>query len=90
MIHDYNQNMGGVDRNDQMILYYGYSHRFAIKLCYRSKKWWKRIFFHILDLAVVNANILYNETAQKPLKHLEFRLELIKSLLEGHVPRIDR
>ena len=29
MIHDYNQNMGGVDRNDQMILYYGYSHRYV-------------------------------------------------------------
>ena len=26
MIDDYNPNMG-VDRNDQMILYYGYSHR---------------------------------------------------------------
>lgn len=30
-----------------------------------------------------------HETAEKPLKHLDFRLELIKSLLDGHVPRID-
>ena len=30
MIHDYNQNMGGVDQNDQMILYYGYSHMYNI------------------------------------------------------------
>ena len=29
MIHDNNQNMGGVDRNDQMILYYGYSHTYV-------------------------------------------------------------
>lgn len=27
MVEDYNQNMGGVDRNDQMVLYYTYSHR---------------------------------------------------------------
>ena len=30
MIDDYNQNMGGVDRNNQMILYYGYSRRYNI------------------------------------------------------------
>ena len=43
----------------------------------------------MLDLAVVNANINihYNQAAQKPMKHLDFRLEIIKSLLEGHVPR---
>ena len=28
MIQDYNMNMGGVDKNDQMVLYYAYSHRF--------------------------------------------------------------
>ena len=43
----------------------------------------------MLDLAVVNANINihYNQAAQKPMKHLDFRLEIIKSLIEGHVPR---
>ena len=29
MIEDYNQNMGGVDRSDQMLLSYGYLHRLA-------------------------------------------------------------
>ena len=32
MIDEYNQNMGGVDRNDQMILYNGYSHRYMYTL----------------------------------------------------------
>ena len=27
MIDEYNKYMGGVDLSDQMILYYGYSHR---------------------------------------------------------------
>ena len=44
----------------------------------------------MLDLALVNANILYNHAAQKPMKHLDFRLEIIRSLLEGHVARTDR
>ena len=35
MIDDYNLHMGGVDKSDQLVLYYGYSHR--------SQKWWKRV-----------------------------------------------
>ena len=54
-------------------------------LIYRSVKWWKRIFFHLLDLCIVNANILYNErNPQHQLSQLEFQQSLILSLLEGH------
>ena len=56
----------------------------------RSLKWWKRVMFHLLDLSLVNANILYNSVALKPLPHLEFCLSIAASLLEGHTPRIDR
>ena len=34
---------------DQMVLYYGFAH------C--SVKWWKRVFFHILDTCIVNAHM---------------------------------
>lgn len=47
----YNQYMGGVDLLDSMLGYY------RIKL--RSKKWYMRIFFHIIDLMTVNAWILW-------------------------------
>ena len=82
MIVDYNANMGGVDRSDQLILYYGYAHR--------CKKWWKRVFFHLLDLVVVNSNILYNQVAEKLLNQLDFCLALISGLLDGHAKRTDR
>ena len=48
------------------------------------------MFFHLLDVALVNANILYNSTADKPMTHMEFRLTIARSLLENHSPRIDR
>ncbi len=50
MVEDYNKHMGGVDMSDQFVLYYGYAHR--------NNKWWKRVFFHLLDLCIVNAHIL--------------------------------
>ena len=54
VIEEYNSHMGGVDRADQLITYYGYPHH--------SKKWWKRVFFHLLDTALVNSYILYTQS----------------------------
>ena len=82
MINDYNLPMGGVDKSDQLVLYYRYSHR--------SRKWLKRVFCHLLYLAIVNASILYNSVAEKSLTQLDFCLSLVASLLEGHKRLVDR
>jgi hypothetical protein len=51
----------------------------------KSKKWWRKMFFWLLELAVVNSFILYNLSAvetQKPkLSHKKYRLELMKALV---------
>ena len=82
MINDYNLHKGGADKSDQLVLYYGYSHR--------SWKLWTRVFFHLLDLSIVNASILYNTVAEKSPTQLDFRLSLVASLLEGHKCPTDR
>lgn len=51
---DYNLHKLGVDRSDQLISYYGFSRK--------SIKWWKKLFFHFLDLTIANAYILYNKS----------------------------
>ena len=61
---------------DQLVLYYGYAHR--------SMKWWIRIFFHLIDLALVNAHILNNATSEHKLTQLEFRLAVARGLLDGY------
>ena len=57
----------------------------------RAKKWWRRLFLHLLDLSIVNACILYNYQRDKrtcmPL--LEFRMEVAKGLLINHTYRTD-
>ena len=55
---------------------------------FRSVKWWKRAFFHLLDVSIVNANILYNQTASKSMTQLDFRVAIISSLLEGHCLKV--
>ena len=80
-IDQYNKFMDGVDKQDQSLSYYGFSRR--------TVKWWKKVFFHLLDTAVVNAYIMYTHSQQssKKLTHVQFRIELAKQLLlQGNSP----
>ena len=61
---------------DQMILYYGFAHR--------SVKWWKRLFFHLLDVALVNSHILFKMATSSHMTQLDFRLAVAQGLVEGH------
>ena len=51
MIDQYNQYMGGVDKCDQ------YQSNYDIAR--KSRKWWKKVFFRMLELAVINSYIVY-------------------------------
>ena len=75
VVEQYNKYMGGVDRSDQLLSYYGFSHR--------TVKWWKRAAFHLIDMAIVNAYIMHTSstTTGKKLTHEQFRIELAKELL---------
>ena len=73
---EYNKYMGGVDRGDQLLTYYGYPHR--------TRKWWRRTFFFLFDAAVVNSYTLYRQQQHpqgRTFTHEQFRIELAKDLL---------
>lgn len=79
MVADYNTHMGYVDKADHLLSTY--------KIDRKSKKWWQRIFFHFLDVTVVNAYILYKEKDLKPaLNSKEFRLRLVDELVGHKLP----
>lgn len=75
----YNRHMGGVDTLDSMLGYY------RIKV--RSKKWYMRVYFHMIDLIAVNSWLLWrrlNEDAYIPL--LDFKLLIAEVLTQRDAP----
>ena len=72
-VYDYNTNMEGVDRSDQLLSY-----------CSTPKKtikWYKKVFFHLLNIGVINSNVLFNKLSkQKKLQILKCRDALIGEL----------
>ncbi|XP_046662705.1 piggyBac transposable element-derived protein 4-like [Homalodisca vitripennis] len=73
-IVQYNANMKGVDRSDQMLAYYPSDHK-----CVR---WYKKIFIHLLQMIMVNAHKLYNVANDTNTMQLyDFRLQVIDALL---------
>jgi len=84
-IKNYNNYMNGVDRSNQLI-----AKNKSLQKCMR---WWKVLFFHMIDIAVVNGYILFqlhrmqhpdNEDLKRNKKYsiAEFREELVRQLAD--------
>ncbi|XP_052233143.1 piggyBac transposable element-derived protein 4-like [Dreissena polymorpha] len=79
--------MGGVDLHDQLRAKYPSGRN--------SKKWWRYLFWFLLDSAIVNSFVLYNEWSTRETKkrrytHLDLRRELLKELIGGYRKRKHR
>ncbi|XP_052807854.1 piggyBac transposable element-derived protein 4-like [Mya arenaria] len=75
-IVDYCKHMGGVDLLDQ----FGHYNCLTRK----SKKWWRKLFYYLVNMTFVNSYILYKKFAvgEKKLDHDKFRSAIVCSLLE--------
>ena len=66
IINDYNSFMGGVDAVDQHFVYYAIGRR--------DVKWWRRVFYRLLEMLIVNAYAIHkinNTGTQKKLYHIK-------------------
>ena len=59
-IHDYNANMGEVNKSDHL--------RQSYAIDRKSRRWWRRLFHFLLDLTMVNAYIIHCQTFIKSTK----------------------
>src|SRR5678816_3110210 len=69
VVQEYNKYMGRVDLADMLIKLY--------RINFKSRKWYTRIFYYLLDLSVVNAWLLYR------------RVHVSKGLLKKNMPLVD-
>ena len=60
-IDDYINKMGGCDTQDQLISYYSF--------LWKSIKWWKKLFMHLLNMLLLSAHILNSKYGCKKLDH---------------------
>ena len=74
LIKAYNKSMGGVDHCDMLLSFYQ---------SMKSKKWYKRIIFHLIDICCVNAWILEKHVLGVCSKLYKFKLALATSLVQG-------
>lgn len=76
LFYEYNNHMRGVDILDQKASYYQNKNT--------TKKWWKRVFYHLLEISICNSHILFEKITGRKLSGLEFRKELVCELYKGY------
>lgn len=82
-IKNYNTYMGGVDKADMYCALYGTSRK--------SKKWWHRIFFGLVDRSLCNAFVVYKKLGDCNCTLLNFRRSVAQSLITlGKPPKVGR
>ena len=75
IVYSYNRFMNGVDRSNQLIKNYN--------ILRQTRKYWKTLFLHYVDIAIVNAYILYKEmhpNARLRISHFTFRETFVRQL----------
>ena len=88
VVDDYNRSMNGVDKADQYTVYYSFIRK--------SVKWWRKLFFWLFEVTIVNSYFLYCAHTATPCTHLQFRQSLVEALVSSHLaaapprPRLGR
>jgi len=73
IVMEYNRHMGYADKGDRMADSYS--------IIRRTFEWTKKLFFHLLDLAILNSYILHSSCQGKRLSHRDFRFTLVRNML---------
>ncbi|CAI9533890.1 unnamed protein product [Staurois parvus] len=73
VVMDYNKTMGGVDRADQAMTFYPAMRK-------QQRKYYKKIFRHLLEQCLWNAYVLFHKHSEKPVIHADFIWKLAECI----------
>ena len=76
----YNKSMGGVDKSDQYLAYHN--------VLRRTVRYWKTLFYHFVDIAVVNSFVIYNllahQAGHSTITENDFRDMLVMQIIDQY------
>lgn len=78
----YNHNMNGVDVADQLTVFYPFTRK--------TLKWWRKLFFWLVEVTLVNSYLLYKQVCSEPRSHLAYRRAIVESLAASHIASVPR
>lgn len=82
VVLSYNKDMGGVDLSDNFLHFYSLDRT-------HLKKYYKKIFFHLLNITILNAYILYKQSGEKKTR-LNFFIELAENLIAKYAQPLEQ
>ena len=75
VVMEYDKYMGGVDRADQMLNYTPFRGK--------TVKRWKRVFFHVVNICVMNSYLMYKSATAQPITGRKFQTELVEFMISS-------
>lgn len=75
-VNEYNKNMGSVDKTDMLLS--------SVECVRKTVKWYKKLFFHILDLSILNSYFIYQTKTGKNISVADFQLNLCREMLQKY------
>ncbi|KAJ8946654.1 hypothetical protein NQ314_008826 [Rhamnusium bicolor] len=68
--------MGAIDKTDMLLS--------STESVRKTIRWYKKVFFHLLDLSILNAHVIYKMKTGENIPLLQFQIKLIKEIVEKY------
>lgn len=83
IVMDYSCHMGYMDNGDRMANSYS--------ICHQTLKWTEKLFYSLLDLAILNRCILFSLCGCMKISRKDFQVTLVRNMLaQADMNGVDR
>lgn len=76
VVLDYNKKIRAVDKVDMQNGF--------VECARKTLKWHKKLFFQLIDIALVNGHIVHRQVIGQVISYQQYRINLKRQLLEDH------